>query len=209
MNIKTMLLGLAGVLSAWMLSSCKDSDRKSLSELKDEQANAINDFIKTNNLKVVALSTNELPANPSSDTYYLLKNGLYICVKQAGDLTKLAKRDTTHVYVRTKGYQFREGSGQLATFDNLSKGGVVEIQFRYTYYYNAGDLHFIPVPSSRPVGNLDALMCEGMAFPVSLSNIGDGAILSLIIPFELGPSSTYSSGITTYISELRYTYAIK
>ena len=65
-------------------------------------------------------------------------------------------------------------------------------------------MHFTPKPSTAPVNSYDQYMCEGLAFPAS--QLGDGARVSLIIPFELGPSEFYGSGMTTFVEEARYVY---
>lgn len=186
------------------LASCKDNTGKSLSKLKSEQSDAIKQFQSKNNMKVVELSGNTLPQNIDKSVYYHFKNGLYMRVLDEGNMQDKAVLGETNVFARLAGYRFSLATAQGLSFDNLSKATYPEIQFRYVYYYNAGEIHYNLVTNSRPVDNYDILMCEGIAFPVSL--LGNGARVSLIIPFELGPSSTYSQGLSTYVSEVQYTY---
>lgn len=206
MRTKLYLVALASFasLGILMLSSCSKNTQKSLSDLKSEQSDAIKNFIATNKLKVTELKTNDLPSSIDTETYYHLKNGLYLRVIDKGDMSKKAVLGETNVYALLKGYQFSKETSQTRSFDNLSKANVAELHFRYVYTYNAGDLHFNIVENTRPVLSLDDLMCQGIAFPVTM--LGNGAKVALIIPFELGPSATYSKGLSTYVSELHYTY---
>lgn len=195
---------LLGALVVMGLASCKDNTGKSLSELKSEQSDAIKQFQSKNNMKVVELSGNTLPQNIDKSVYYHFKNGLYMRVLDEGNMQDKAVLGETNVFARLAGYRFSLAIAQGLSFDNLSKATYPEIQFRYIYYYSAGENHYNLVTNSRPVDNYDILMCEGIAFPVSL--LGNGARVSLIIPFELGSSSTYSQGLSTYVSEVQYTY---
>lgn len=204
MKIKTILFSSA-IAAVIALSGCKGNEGKSLSELKSEQEDAIENFTKSNGFSVVELSTNTLPANATTGVFYRFRNGLYMRIDSWGDRSKTAKLDETNVFTYIKGHQFSLSSQKSLVFDNLSNPAVPEIEFKYVYFYNAGDVHYTLMANTRPIGSYDALMCQGMAFPVSLG-IGDGAELSLIIPFELGPSETYSTGITTYVEKIKYIY---
>lgn len=204
MSVRSYLLAI-GAVATLVLGSCKDNNGKSLSELKSEQSDAIDAFAGKNNLSFTELSDNALPSNASTGIFYKLKNGLYLRVDSWGDLSKKAELNKTTVYVQLKGYQFSKAASQANAFDNYSKPSIPEIEFNYVYYYSGGDIHYNLVSNKRPVGNYDILMCQGLAFPVSLG-LGDGAELSLIVPFEIGPSSTYSSGWTTYVEKIRYTF---
>lgn len=204
MSIKSYILAL-GAFTALTLGSCKDNNGKSLSELKSEQSDAIESFARQNNLSFTELSDNTLPANVSTGVFYKMKNGLYLRIDSWGDRSKKAELNKTNVFAQLKGYQFTQTTTQANLFDSYTKPSVPEIEFLYTYYYSVGDVHFNLISNTLPVSNYDVLMCQGIAFPVSLG-IGDGAVLSLIIPFELGPSSTYSSGITTYVEKIKYTF---
>lgn len=198
-----MSLGVASVLA---LGSCSKDDNKSLSELKSEQSDAIEALQGRLSLSFVELKDNVLPQSIDKNVYYHLKNGLYVRVLDAGDTSKKAVKDQTRVFLLIKGYQFSKTQAKSRVFDNLSDASLPEIEFRYTYYYEAGAIHYTPIANTRPILHYDALMCQGLAFPLSLEGIGDGAKLSLIIPFDMGPSATYSSGITTYVEEARYTF---
>lgn len=205
MKIISYLLGV-GLASLALIGSCSKDNNKSLSELKSEQSDAIERLQNNLKLKFVELKDNALPQTIDKSVYYHLKNGLYIKVLDEGNQSKKAELDKTKVFVVMKGYQFRKDTPKGASFDNLSEASATEIEFRYTYFYNAGAVHYTLIPNTRPVVTYDDLMCEGIAFPVSLDKLGDGARVSLIIPFDIGPSSTFSLGVSTYIEELRYTF---
>ena len=56
--------------------------------------------------------------------------------------------------------------------------------------------------------NVDAVMssfiCEGLAS--GLQHVGDSAVVKLIVPFKVGPSSFQSSGEPLYFPKVRYTF---
>ena len=204
MRINSRVVAL-GVLALCSFASCRDNKTKSLSEMKDEQTDAIETLQSSKSLKVVKRSDNTLPLSSlASNVYYRLKNGLYVRVLDKGDMSKLAKVNQTTVYLQMKGYMFSKSVSRTSVFDNLSKADIPELEFTYVNYYNQGEVHFTPKPSTAPVNSYDQYMCEGLAFPAS--QLGDGARVSLIIPFELGPSELYGSGMTTFVEEARYVY---
>ncbi len=197
--IKALLLGL--VLT---LVGCKSATYKSLSELKDEQKTAIRRLIADKGLSVVELSSHSLPSTIDPSVYYLMPNGLYMRVIDAGSSTDRAVKNETIVYAEFEGFQFNHTTSPILTFNNHSRSSVPPVEFRYTHYYNAGDIHFMLINQTAPQVNYDALMCEGLAYPMTL--LGDGARVSLIIPFEIGPSGTYSSGYTMFVKEAEYKF---
>ena len=204
MRINSRVVAL-GVVALCSLASCRDNKTKSLSEMKDEQTDAIETLRSSKSLKVVKLPDNTLPLSSlDSDVYYRLKNGLYIRVLDKGDMSKLAKKDETTVYLWMKGYTFSKSVSRTSAFDNLSKGDIPDLEFSYKTYYNQGEVHFTPKPNTAPINTYDQYMCEGLAFPAS--QLGDGAWVSLIIPFELGPNELYGSGMTTFVEKARYVY---
>lgn len=225
------LLGLGSLV----LGSCKDNEVKSLSELKDEQEDAISRLMSERNIRVVSLSDDALPETIDQSVYYKMPNGLYMRVLSMGQSgTEInrgytsgtnGRREATRVFVTIKGFQFTKDEYPSLSFDNLSRGSRPPIEFRYASYYSGGEVHFTPVPQSSPQSNYDVLMCEGIAYPLSLKDgtisrerqetlanvgahigrLGNGARLSLIIPFEIGPSQTFDKGATTFIEEVEYT----
>ena len=51
------------------------------------------------------------------------------------------------------------------------------------------------------------LLCEGIAYP--MSQLGDGAVVQLIIPFDLGPSQNYTAGNSIFVEKAIYTFYTK
>ncbi len=209
-----------------MASSCSDTSVKSLSELKDEQQTAISRLISTRNLAIVERATNTLPETIDPSVYYHMPNGLYIRVLSEGERGSVVTQNESLVYATFEGKQFSRDVDPVLSFNSYSKPSVPPVEFRYTYYYNAGDVHFSLVSLSSPQTSYDVLMCEGIAYPLSIvdesvsadraqelalkgahvSRLGNGARVSLIIPFEVGPSDTYSKGYTTFMENLQYTF---
>ncbi|MDY5858356.1 MAG: DUF4827 family protein [Porphyromonas sp.] len=204
MKIKTFLMGLCAT-SLVALVSCEENTTKSLSELKSEQSDAIEAFRASKGYSFVELEDNKLPSDAKAGVFYRFRNGLYARIDSWGDLSQQATLNKTMVFTQLKGHQFSKGSPQFSLFDNLSNPSIPELEFAYTYFYSSGEVHYRLVENVRPIVDYDDLMCEGIAFPVSLG-LGNGAEVSLIIPFELGPSSTYSSGISTYVEKVKYIY---
>lgn len=221
-RIWTLALGL--ILAGLTFSSCEKDKIKSLSELKDEQRSAIGRLISDKGLKIVERKDNTLPEAIDPAVYYHLNNGLYIRVLNQGVNPQLIEKGKTKAYVLLRGAQFTKSNYPGSAFDNLSKASVPPIGFVYDSYYNAGEVHFQSIAQTSPQSTLDVLMNEGIAFPLSIkalgvsggeeekladqgahkARIGHGARLSLIVPFEIGPQSTYSTGTITYIEEVEY-----
>lgn len=187
------------------LTSCQESSIKSLSEMKADQQKAIDRLISTQALKVENLSGATLPSPIDHSVYYRMPNGLYMRVIKEGDMTKRAVRNQSKIYLRMKGKMFDHEKESILVPNNYSNAAVEVIEFLYVKEYNQGDLNFslIAAPNS-PVTNLDAFMCQGLAYPMTL--LGDGAEVSLIIPFDIGPSFTYNSGYPMYVEHAVYNF---
>ncbi len=189
------------------IGSCSDNDIKSFSDLKEEQKDAINRLISEKQLKVVELDDDNLPNKIDSKVYYKFPNGLYMRVLDRGELNTdgSIKRVplNTKLALAFKGYLFSWNKKEYPSFDNMSNAGSEFTFFTYTYFYNQGDVHFTLVQQENGVGNLDAYMCEGLAYP--MTQLGNGASVSLIVPFEVGPQMTYKDGLSLFIDEANYT----
>ncbi len=84
-------------------ASC--SDKKTYSELLDEQDATIQAYIQRNNINVIKLTTDTLPANAKTGEkdYYLMPSGLYFHIVAKGDTSiKIATR--TKVALRYRPY---------------------------------------------------------------------------------------------------------
>lgn len=203
--IATKLCLIALMSLALGLQSCNDTSIKSLSEMKEEQETAIDKLVTANSLKVVNLSGETLPSPIDHSVYYKLPNGLYMRVIKQGDMSKRAVRNQSKIYLRMKGTMFNHQEEKILQPNNYSNAAVEVIEFLYVKEYNQGDIHYslIAAPAST-VSNLDSFMCQGLAYPMTL--LGDGAEVSLIIPFDIGPSFTYNSGYTMFVERAVYNF---
>lgn len=202
-------LGLVAVLATLItLGGCKEEHIKSLSELKEEQSVAVRTLIEQKHYRVVDLgSSGRLPEDPDPEVYYRIPSagGLYMRVLDKGNMTHRAIDKETKIFVSFKGHSFNKEYPIIGMFDNLSRPSYPPVEFLYTYYYQYGEKHFTLLRQSVPIANHDDLMCQGLAYPMSL--LGDGAKVSLIIPFEVGPENSYASGYTYFIEEAQYSFS--
>lgn len=191
-----------------LLGSCKKrSDFKPLSQLKREQTRAIDQLIAHEGFggQIQNLNLENLPETIDSRTFYRLANGLYIRVKDRGDMQHRAVLGETTVSVEMAGRLFRENEPNIASFNSLSNPAYHPTRFRYMLGYSAGEpIHFTLLGQGAFASSLDRYMCEGIAYPVGF--LGNGARVELIIPFELGPSEYYIQGRSIYVSEITYQY---
>ena len=191
-----------------LLGSCKKkSDFKPLSQLKKEQTRAIEQLINKEHFGGLIQNINQeaLPAETDSRYFYMLANGLYVRVKNRGDMTRRARLGETTVSIEMTGRLFREDEPELLSFSSITNPAYQPTRFRYMTNYSGGiETHYTLLGQVPFASSLDRFMCEGIAYPVSY--IGDGAELELIIPFELGPSESYVQGRSIYLSKIIYKY---
>lgn len=192
-----LMLLLVGLLTLG-LSSCDTKELKSLTEMLKEEETAIANFITQEHITVKDYAQGQTTFD--SEVYYKFNNGLYMQVLDRGGELPIA--DKTRVNVRFKGRLFNH-EGDKGSFDNLSTPGYQDTEFIYIDKYSRGALHFILVKSA-PGYSLNALMCEGLAFPMSL--LGNGAKVRLIIPFSIGVEANYRTGHTMFCEEVHYEF---
>jgi len=161
-------------------------------------------LISSKNLKVINRDNELLPEEIDKSVFYRLSNGLYMRVLDAGDKEKKAVAEKTRVLVQMKGEVFNESKGVRYTFNSLNNPRYGELKFLYVSYYNVGSEHYRAISSGGFSDSLDHLLCEGGAFPASPP--GGGARVQLIIPFELGPTASYTEGNSIFVEEARYIY---
>ena len=186
-----------------LLGSCKKSNVKPLSQLKKEQRRAIDRLIAKEKFQVISRNDELLPTPIDQNVFYKLSNGLYMRVLDKGSDEK-AVAEKTRVLVRMKGRMFNDSRDTVYTFNSIAITSFDELKFLYVSYYNVGTEHYRAIGSNSFSNSLDQLLCEGVAFPASL--LGNGARVQLIIPFELGPTATYTQGNSIYVEEAQYTY---
>ena len=197
------LLALLLLVTFALLGSCKKSNVKPLSQLKKEQRRAIDRLITKEKFQVISRNDELLPTPIDQNVFYKLSNGLYMRVLDKGSGEK-AVADKTRVLVRLTGRMFNDSRDTVYTFNSIANPSFDELKFLYVSYYNVGTEHYRAIGSNSFSNSLDQLLCEGVAFPASL--LGNGARVQLIIPFELGPTATYTQGNSIYVEEAQYTY---
>ncbi len=186
---------------ACVTTACSKNDFKSFSELKEEQEDAIERLISDKKLQIVTLKEAEdFPNTINPEVYYKFPNGLYMRVLDKG-VGKV--KYNSKIALLFKGNVFSWSKKGLPYFDNMSDASREFTFFNYTYFYNQGDVHFRLLRQETGVANLDAYMCEGLAYP--MTKLGDNAIVSLIIPFEIGPQMTYKDGLSLFVERASYT----
>ncbi len=193
---------LVALAFSLLTSACSKNDFKSFAELQDEQEKAIESLISEKKLKVVTLKEAEDFPKDKIDTevYYKFPNGLYMRVlDKGGDKPKYNDK----LALLFRGNIFALEKKNLPSFDNMSKANREFTFFYFTEYYNQGYIHFKLDPQNSGVANLDAYMCEGLAYP--MTQLGNNAIVSLIIPFEIGPQMTYKDGLSLFVERASYT----
>ncbi|SUB89635.1 Uncharacterised protein [Porphyromonas macacae] len=201
MNKRTFISLLSMILLVGItFSSCRDSKYKSLSELKRDQKKAIERFIKEKKISVVELGDTKLPDPYNKDVYYKFPNGLYMKIIDPGK-TK-PEVDKTHVFLKFAGQLFLDKV--YLEFNSIANPRYQPTEFIYRNYYLAGEIHYSLVQLGIPGYSLDELMCEGLAYP--MAHLGEGARVSLIVPFTLGSSTYYKMGYPMYIEEAYYTF---
>lgn len=198
-KIFTVLVGIYAFLS------CNKDNIKSLSELKKDQSSNIAQTIRKNGWTVRELKTEALPSTIDNNVYYHFPNGLYMKIIDAGSEEKAIKNQT-QIELYIKGYLSHKDNNLYGAFNSISDAQFMPIEFLYTEYYNQGDIHYRSVATIQNGLSLSDLLCEGLAFPMTM--LGNGAKVSLIIPFELGPSFTYQTGSNIVIEEARYNFNI-
>lgn len=198
--LSLLLIAFLGT-SLFALPSCRDKKQiRSLSKmLKDESAN-IEKFIHEKGIKVKKYTPSQ--TDFEEGVYYLFDNNLYMRVIDKGTTSPVAGK--THVVVRFKGFFFTQK--KVLSFDNLSSADYQNTEILYVDTYDRGARHYQLLPPS-PGANLNKIMCEGMAFPLSL--LGDGARVSLIIPFSLASEQAYKGGFTMFCDEVWYQFYLK
>jgi len=197
------LLALLLLVTFALLGSCKKSNVKPLSQLKKEQRRAIDRLIAKEKFQVISRNDELLPTPIDQNVFYKLSNGLYMRVLDKGSDEK-AVAEKTRVLVRMKGRMFNDSRDTVYTFNSIANPSFDELKFLYVSYYNVGTEHYRAIGSNSFSNSLDQLLCEGVAFPASL--LGNGARVQLIIPFELGPTASYTEGNSIFVEEARYIY---
>lgn len=203
MKKTAIFLMIIGFLCASVsLTSCDKKSIRSITRMKKDERKVINHFIKEKGFKIKKASDGQTQFDP--DIMYELYNGLYMQVLDKGT-DEMAVEKKTHVFIRLEGEMLDPNAPEemKIRFNNLSSSKYQPIEFIYENYYRQGEIHFETVGSNQGF-TLDHLMCEGLAFPMSI--LGDKARVRLIIPFVIGPDINYNMGRPMYCEEVEYNF---
>ena len=183
------------LLGQGVLTSCRDRQHiKSLSEMLRDEEKMIKGFIQEQQMNVQEGSEDQRTFDPA--VWYKFPNGVYMQVLNKG--TDLAKPDRTRVMLRMKGRFIAPDYNK--SFDNLSKGYQQSTEFIYINSRDrSGSIHYKLIQEQFG-HSVDGLMCEGIAYPLTL--VGNGAKVRLLIPFLLGPNIAYNAGAPMYCEEV-------
>ena len=199
-KVSTLLaLGAVLLLGVSSLTSCRDKERvKSLSEMLQDEKKMIDNFIQEQRMNVQEGAEGQRDFDPK--VWYKFPNGVYMQVIDAGQ--ELAKPDRTRVMLRMKGRFI--APDYAYPFDNLSKGYMQTTEFIYVDTRDrTGAIHYKLIQENLGY-SVDALMCEGVAYPLTM--VGNGARVRLLIPFLLGPDMAYNAGAPMYCEEVWYQF---
>ena len=187
------------LLGQGVLTSCRDKQHiKSLSEMLRDEKKMIDNFIQEQGMNVQEGTEGQREFDPN--VWYKFPNGVYMQVIDKGG--ELAKPERTRVMLRMKGRFIAPDYNH--EFDNLSKGYMQSTEFIYVNTRDrSGSVHYKLIQEQFG-HSIDALMCEGVAY--SLTMVGNGARVRLLVPFLLGPNVAYNAGAPMYCEEVWYQF---
>lgn len=176
--ITLVLLGLAGF-------SCDNS--QSMQEYIREEKKSIERYILSQKIEV--LNTYPKDSIFKENQYYKTSDGLYMHVSDRGNLNRRIKI-YDEVLVRFDHFYY---------IKNFVSGQTDSIVLSYLYLPIAFEYGVSGTYGNDPAG----LACSGFAVP--LPYVGEGAVVDLIIPSELGNSTDNSSFAPVFYRNLKYT----
>ena len=187
------------LLGQGALTSCRDKQHiKSLSEMLRDEKKMIDNFVQEQGMNVQEGAEEQREFDPN--VWYKFPNGVYMQVLNKGG--ELAKPERTRVMLRMKGRFIAPNYNHA--FDNLSKGYQQSTEFIYVNTRDrTGSVHYKLIQEQYG-HSIDALMCEGVAYPLTM--VGDGARIRLLVPFLLGPNVAYNAGAPMYCEEVWYQF---
>ncbi|BEG99359.1 DUF4827 domain-containing protein [Bacteroides sedimenti] len=197
MKKQTLLLFSVLIMGCIFLQSC-GKDTKTYAEMLADEANAVKDFVKKNDIKVITPSE-FLKDTTTIDNEYVLfpESGIYLHIDKKG-----GKVPVSNDVILTRFNEISVASGDT-TLSNYYDNTSVD-QFRYTKNsYSTYGMFF-------QEQNQQAYMLSayGSAVPAGwlmpLQYVGDGAKVKVIVPSKQG-HSTAQNYVTPYFYEIQYT----
>ena len=180
---KTVFFIVSFILLAFIPISCDNS--KTMQEYIREEKKAIERYIVSQGIEVL----NEYPQDSifKEKQYYKTNEGLYMHVVDAGNTSRRVQW-ANEVLIRFDYLYYIKNYVSGNTDSIVLNYAYLPIEFRYGISYST---------------DLTGLACSGFAIP--LTYVGEGAVVNLIIPSELGNSNDNSSFAPVFYRNLKYT----
>ena len=179
---KTVIFILSFILLGIIHISC--DNRKSMQEYIREEKKAIERYILSERIEVL----DEYPKDSlfSEKQYYKTSQGLYMHVVDAGNTSRRVQL-YDEVLVRFDYLYYIKSYVSGNTDSIVLSYAYLPIEFRYGINYST---------------DLTGLACAGFSIP--LTYVGEGAVVDLIIPSELGNSNDNGSFAPVFYKNLKY-----
>ena len=161
-----------------LISSC--NDQKTAQELIQEEKKAIERFIARNGIRT--LSSYPKDGVFAENEYYRNPDGLYIHVVDSGNGRRAVNAD--EIQVRFSEIQYFKSDTTSTSSDYISA-------YPFAFLYG------------NPYSYDSYYSCIGWAIP--LSYVGEGAVVNLIIPSNLGATNDQNAYRPVFYKGLRYT----
>ena len=190
------ILGSSLMMTAVLLITSCDKTQSYADMLKAEEK-AIERLMDEEDIVVLK----EYPADGvfKENEFYQMDNDVYINVIDSGNGNRIGTK-RQNVNSRFVVRFFKSDTLELDGFASSRLPVTFSYQKYTEYYYIWG--------YDQNDTNVDAVMssfiCEGLAS--GLQHVGDSAVVKLIVPFKVGPSSFQSSGEPLYFPKVRYTF---
>ena len=190
------ILGSSLMMTAVLLITSCDKTQSYADMLKAEEK-AIERLMDEEDIVVLK----EYPADGvfKENEFYQMDNDVYINVIDSGNGNRMGtKRQnvTSRFVVR------------FFKSDTLELDGFASSRLPVTFSYQKYTEVYYIWGYDQNDTNVDAVMssfiCEGLAS--GLQHVGDSAVVKLIVPFKVGPSSFQQSGEPLYFPKVRYTF---
>ena len=190
------ILGSSLMMTAVLLITSCDKTQSYADMLKAEEK-AIERLMDEEDIVVLK----EYPADGvfKENEFYQMDNDVYINVIDSGNGNRIGtKRQNVNSRFVVRFFKS----------DTLELDGFASSRLPVTFSYKKYTEDYYIWGYDQNDTNVDAVMssfiCEGLAS--GLQHVGDSAVVKLIVPFKVGPSSFQSSGEPLYFPKVRYTF---
>lgn len=178
-----------------LITSCDKT--QSYADMLKAEEKAIERLMDEENIVVLK----EYPADGvfKENEFYQMDNDVYINVIDSGNGNRIGtKRQNVNSRFVVRFFKS----------DTLELDGFASSRLPVTFSYQKYTEDYYIWGYDQNDTNVDAVMssfiCEGLAS--GLQHVGDSAVVKLIVPFKVGPSSFQSSGEPLYFPKVRYTF---